>query len=127
MLEFGGGPMLEFGDGKPAVQVKLGDIEIVGVAREPSMSTKIAVRSSDPMLNPVAICLGKKKWRAKILEEELNGERLSVVQWSEEPAEFIANSLQPGHITAAQIVCDRTERFKCSFGSVIDWMEHQST
>lgn len=87
-------------------EVKLGDIEIVGVAREPSMSTKIAVRSTDPVLNPVAICLGKKKWRARILEEELNGERLSVVQWSEEPAEFIANSLQPGHITAEQVHLD---------------------
>ncbi len=75
-----------------------GNIEIKGIVREPGRRTKIAVASTDPRIDPVGSCVGMRGSRITKIADELGGEKIDIIPWAEEPAQFIINSLKPAAI-----------------------------
>ena len=73
-------------------------IEIKGIVREPGRRTKIAVMSTDPRIDPVGSCVGMRGSRITKIADELGGEKIDIIPWAEEPAQFIINSLKPAQI-----------------------------
>jgi len=74
--------------------IQEGIVEIVGVARDAGHRSKVAVRSKDPRVDPVGACVGVKGARIRSIVEELNGERIDIVAYSDTPEEFIAWALK---------------------------------
>ena len=70
-----------------------GIVTIKGIAREAGSRTKMAVHSSDVQIDPVGSCVGQRGSRA-----ELKGEKIDIIKWSDDPAEFIANALNPANV-----------------------------
>lgn len=75
-----------------------GVVEIVSIAREAGDRSKIAVRSNDPDIDPVGTCVGPKGQRVQAIVNELKGENMDIVEWNEDSAVFIANSLNPAQV-----------------------------
>ncbi|MBI3752756.1 MAG: transcription termination/antitermination protein NusA [Deltaproteobacteria bacterium] len=84
-----------------------GIINIKGIAREPGDRTKIAVASNDQAVDPVGACVGVKGSRVQAVVQELRGEKIDIVPWSDEPAKFISNALLPAQI--ARVIVDETD------------------
>ena len=76
-----------------------GTVEIVSIAREAGDRSKIAVRSHDANVDPVGTCVGPKGQRVQALVNELKGENMDIVEWSEDPAVFIGNALNPAEVS----------------------------
>jgi len=85
-----------------------GIVEIKSVAREPGLRSKIAVSSREPGLDPVGACVGPKGSRVRMVVGELRGERIDVVPWSDDPAQFVANALSPAKV--AKVLIHDAER-----------------
>ena len=85
-------------------EVADGTVEIAGIAREAGHRTKIAVRSTVPGVNPKGACIGPMGQRVRNVMSELHGEKIDIVDWSEDPAEMIAHALSPAQVTAVTIV-----------------------
>ena len=81
-----------------------GTVEIAAVAREAGHRTKIAVRSTRPGVNAKGSCIGPMGARARAVMAELHGEKIDIVDWSEDPATFLAQALQPARVNEVQIV-----------------------
>lgn len=79
-------------------EIKGGLVEIKGIAREPGVRSKVAVASSDPKIDPIGSCVGQKGVRVNNVMDELNGERIDIIQWSENPEEFIRAALAPAKV-----------------------------
>ena len=77
-----------------------GIIEIKSIARDPGKRSKIAVYSQDPNIDPVGSCVGQKGIRIQNIINELNGEKIDVIEWSPDISIFIASSLLPAKIMA---------------------------
>ena len=75
-----------------------GIVEIKEVAREPGHRSKIAVASREPAVDPVGACVGPKGSRVRMVVNELRGEKVDVVPWSGDSAQFVANALQPAKV-----------------------------
>ena len=75
-------------------EIDEGIVEIMAVAREPGHRSKIAVASNEPAVDPVGACVGPKGSRVRMVVNELRGEKIDVVPWSDESATFVANALQ---------------------------------
>jgi len=75
-----------------------GIVEIMAVAREPGHRSKIGVASNEPGVDPVGACVGPKGSRVRNVVTELRGEKIDVVPWSGDAAEFVANALQPAKV-----------------------------
>ncbi|MCI5604429.1 MAG: transcription termination factor NusA [Clostridia bacterium] len=80
-----------------------GTVEIKGIAREGGSRTKIAVYSNNPDIDPQGACIGPKGIRVQRIGEELRNEKIDIVKWSENPAEFIAASLSPSKVISTTI------------------------
>lgn len=80
-----------------------GIVEVKSIAREPGVRSKIAVASREPNLDPVGACVGPKGSRVRMVVEELRNERVDVIQWSEDPAIYIANALSPARVTNVSV------------------------
>ncbi len=80
-----------------------GIVEVKSIAREPGVRSKIAVASREPNLDPVGACVGPKGSRVRMVVEELRNERVDVIQWSDDPAVYIANALSPARVTSVSI------------------------
>ncbi len=76
-----------------------GIIEIKSVARDPGSRAKMAVISHDSSLDPVGPCIGMRGSRVQAVVGELQGEKIDIIQWSEDPATFIVNALAPAEVT----------------------------
>ena len=63
----------------------------------------MAVHSMDPMIDPVGACVGQRGGRVDRVVNELRGEKIDIIKWSEDPAEFIANALNPAHVLSVYI------------------------
>ncbi len=87
-----------------------GVVEIVGVAREAGDRTKIAVRATNPNVDAVGTTVGPKGNRVQAVVNELSGENMDVVQWEENPSDFIANALNPAQVIAVQFNDEDNER-----------------
>lgn len=83
-----------------------GQVEIMGIAREPGARTKIAVRSRQAGLDPVGACVGQRGLRVQAISNELGGERIEVVQWDEDQAKFVGNALSPAPVVRVDIVAE---------------------
>ena len=79
-------------------EVGQGLIEIVSAARDPGQRAKIAVRSHDPRLDPVGACVGMRGSRVQSVSNELAGERIDIVMWDENPAQFVINAMSPAEV-----------------------------
>ncbi|NIA12872.1 MAG: transcription termination/antitermination protein NusA [Nitrospiraceae bacterium] len=83
-------------------------IEIMGIAREAGNRTKVAVRSNDGNVDAVGACVGMKGSRVRAVVEELSGEKIDIVRWSDDPLELCANALNPADI--ANMTLDEESR-----------------
>lgn len=79
-------------------EIASGTVEIKAVAREPGSRSKIAVISHEGGIDPVGSLVGQKGIRVSTVIQELGGEKIDVIEWSEDPTEFIANSLSPAKV-----------------------------
>jgi N utilization substance protein A len=75
-----------------------GLITIHGAARDPGLRAKIAVSSVDPRIDPIGACVGMRGSRVQAVSNELAGERVDIIQWSDQPAQFVINSLAPAEV-----------------------------
>jgi len=75
-----------------------GTVEVKSVSREAGSRTKIAVWSKDPNVDAVGACIGTKRSRITAIVNELNGEKIDIIPWSENPADFIAKALAPAEV-----------------------------
>jgi len=85
-------------------EVRNGDVTIRAIARDPGFRSKVAVQSSDPRIDPIGACVGQKGVRIQAVMEELNGERVDMIEWSDDPIRLISTALQPAAISAVIIV-----------------------
>jgi transcription termination factor NusA len=85
-------------------EVESGAVEIVGVAREAGHRSKIAVRATTPGVNARGACIGPLGQRVRTVVSELAGEKIDIVDWAEDPAQFVAQALSPATVLSAQMV-----------------------
>ena len=84
-------------------EVHDGVVEIKSIAREAGSRTKIAVWSKDPNVDAVGACVGQNGCRVNIIVSELNGEKIDIIEWNENPETFIASALSPSKVVAVKI------------------------
>ena len=77
-----------------------GLIEILGATRDPGLRAKIAVRSKDPRIDPVGACVGMRGSRVQAVSNELAGERVDIIPWNENPAQFVINAMAPAEVVS---------------------------
>ena len=75
-----------------------GTVEVKSIAREAGSRTKLAVWSADPNVDPIGACVGPKGARVNNIVDELKGEKVDIIKWSEDPAEYIAAALAPSDV-----------------------------
>jgi N utilization substance protein A len=85
-----------------------GTVEIKAIAREPGFRSKVAVYSRQEGIDPVGACVGLRGIRIQNIVNELNGERIDVVQWDPDPARFVANALSPAQVNRVRLLTDDT-------------------
>ena len=81
-------------------EIRDGTVEIMSIAREAGSRTKIAVWSNNPNVDPVGACVGVNGTRVNNIVDELRGEKIDIVNWDENPGNFIQNALSPARIVA---------------------------
>ena len=84
-------------------EIYVGIIKIISVARDPGSRAKIAVLSSDKTIDPVGACVGMRGSRVQAIVNELQGEKIDIITWSEDAASFIVNTLSPAEVTKVVI------------------------
>jgi len=110
-IERGGrGPQLILSRITPAFLIRLfelevpeieeGLLEIRSAARDPGLRSKIAVKSNDQRIDPVGTCVGMRGSRVQAVTAELAGERVDIVLWSMEPAQFVINAMSPAEVSS---------------------------
>lgn len=82
-------------------------IEIMGGARDPGLRAKLAVKAKDPRIDPVGSCIGMRGSRVQTVSNELNGERVDVILWDENPAQFVINAIAPAVVSSLTIDYER--------------------
>lgn len=90
-------------------EIKDGTIEIKGISRDAGDRTKIAIYSNDPKVDALGSCVGEQGNRIREVVSALNGEKIDLYKWSENPEELIANSLQPAHVTKVLNIDPKTK------------------
>lgn len=88
---------------KEVPEIHDGIVEIKSISREPGSRTKIAVHSNEPNVDPVGACVGHKGNRVQVIVDELRGEKIDIIKWSEDPAEYIATSLSPAKVLKVDV------------------------
>jgi N utilization substance protein A len=84
-------------------EVAQGLIEIMSAARDPGLRAKIAVKSNDPRLDPVGACVGMRGSRVQSVSNELAGERIDIITWDENPAQYVINAMSPADVLSIVI------------------------
>ena len=80
-----------------------GLIELLGAARDPGLRAKIAVRSDDARIDPVGACVGMRGSRVQAVSNELGGERVDIILWDENPAQFVINAMSPAEVVSIMV------------------------
>ena len=83
-----------------------GTVEVKSIAREAGSRTKLAVWSADPNVDPIGACVGPRGQRVNTIVEELKGEKMDIIKWSEDPAEYIAAALSPADVISVEALPD---------------------
>ena len=86
----------------PEIQDEM--IEIMGAARDPGSRAKIAVKSNDRRIDPIGACVGMRGARVQAVSNELNGERVDIIMWDDNPAQYVINAMAPADV--ASIIVD---------------------
>ncbi|MEW7977475.1 MAG: transcription termination factor NusA [Candidatus Sedimenticola endophacoides] len=104
------GPQLFVSRTRPKLLVELfklevpevgeGLIEIVGAARDAGLRAKIAVKTNDQRIDPVGACVGMRGSRVQAVSNELNGERVDIILWNDNPAQFVINAMSPADVVS---------------------------
>ena len=81
-----------------------GTVEIKAISREAGARTKMAVWSKDENVDPVGACIGPRGQRVANIVEELGGEKIDIVRWSEDPAQFISAALSPATVVGVELL-----------------------
>ena len=81
-------------------EVGEGLIDIMSASRDPGLRAKIAVRSNDPRIDPVGACVGMRGSRVQTVTNELNGERVDIILWNDNPAQFVINAMSPAEVVS---------------------------
>jgi len=81
-------------------EVGEGAIEIVGAARDPGLRAKIAVNAKDSRIDPVGACVGMRGSRVQAVSNELSGERVDIILWNDNPAQFVINAMSPADVVS---------------------------
>ena len=81
-------------------EVGQGLIDILAAARDPGLRAKIAVKSNDRRIDPVGACVGMRGSRVQAVSNELAGERVDIILWNENPAQFVINAMSPAEVTS---------------------------
>ena len=89
-------------------EIAEGVVKVKGVARDPGLRAKFAVYSDDSDVDPVGACVGSKGSRVQGVVQELRGEKIDIIPWSEDPTKFVCNALAPAEIS--EVIIDETER-----------------
>jgi N utilization substance protein A len=113
------GPQVTLSRSHPALVKKLfalevpeiadGTVEIAAIARESGHRSKIAVRSTVAGVNATGACIGPMGQRVRAVMSELHGEKIDIIDWSEDAAEFVGNALSPARVIKVEVV-DREAR-----------------
>ena len=108
------GPQLFISRRRPELLIELfklevpevgeGMIEIKGAARDPGLRAKIMVKSNDQRIDPVGACVGMRGSRVQAVSNELNGERVDIILWNDNPAQLVINAMSPAEV--ASIIVD---------------------
>ena len=85
-------------------EITAGQVEIKSIAREPGSRTKIAVTSSVEGIDPIGASVGQRGTRVQAVINELGGEKIDIIEWSEEPEKFIANALSPAKVLEVKVL-----------------------
>nr|MCH9705790.1 transcription termination factor NusA [Pseudomonadota bacterium] len=88
-------------------EIEKGILEIIAAVRSPGNRAKIAVRSSDTRVDPVGTCVGIRGSRVQVVTNELNGERIDIIQWDEDPVKYVLNALAPAEVSKIEIDSER--------------------
>ncbi len=81
-------------------EIEEGLLEIKSAARDPGVRAKIAVKSNDPRVDPIGTCVGMRGSRVTAVTNELSGERVDIVLWSADPAQFVIGALAPAEVSS---------------------------
>ncbi len=84
-------------------EISDGTVEIKGIAREPGSRTKIAVYAQNPNIDPIGSCVGQRGTRVQAVVDALGGEKIDIIKWSEDPAEYISASLSPAKVVSIDV------------------------
>ncbi|MGH8618350.1 MAG: transcription termination factor NusA [Burkholderiales bacterium] len=84
-----------------------GLLEIKAAARDPGLRAKIAVKSNDPRVDPIGTCVGMRGSRVQAVTSELGGERVDIVLWNQDPAQFVINALAPAEVSKITVDEDK--------------------
>jgi N utilization substance protein A len=84
-------------------EIYSGTVEIKAIAREAGSRTKMAVYSTQDGIDPIGACVGQRGTRVQTVMAEIGGEKIDIIEWSEDPVKFIANSLSPAKILNVQL------------------------
>ncbi|MEI6285069.1 MAG: transcription termination factor NusA [Bacillota bacterium] len=92
-------------------EIKEGVVEIKAISREPGSRSKVAVFSRNPEVDSVGACIGHKGSRVQMIVNELHGEKMDVIRWSEDVAEYIAGALSPAKVISVTVnAVEKTSR-----------------
>lgn len=88
-------------------EISEGVIEIMGGSRDPGLRSKLAVKAKDKRLDPIGSCIGMRGARVQAVSNELNGERVDIILWDEDPAQFVINAMAPAEVSAIVVDEDK--------------------
>ena len=88
-------------------EIEEGLLEIMAASRDPGLRSKIAVKANDQRLDPVGTCVGMRGSRVQAVTSELAGERVDIVLWSIEPAQFVINAMAPAEVSSIVVDEDK--------------------
>ncbi len=84
-------------------EIKSGLVEVKSIAREPGIRSKVAVASKDEKIDPIGSCVGQKGVRVQNVMDELNGERIDIIEWSEDMEDYIKTALAPAKVSVIKL------------------------
>ncbi len=87
-----------------------GTVEVKSISREAGSRTKVAVASADPNVDPIGACIGPKRVRISNMVEELNGEKIDLIRYSEDPLKFVAAAIAPAEVLNVEMIAEKTFR-----------------
>lgn len=90
-------------------EIESGLVEVKSIAREPGSRTKIAVCATEENIDPVGACVGPRGGRVGAVVDELHGEKMDIVVWSEDPAQFVASALSPANVVSVTVLPGMTK------------------